>query len=82
MRIGVPSQKKEMDPAKLTILMGKLCRASDKRNERNSPMQYPFPTDQASRGLYKMTIPDGALGTHLAASSGVEPDAMANRVGV
>jgi hypothetical protein len=73
---------KEMDPAKLMILIGKLCRALDKRNERKAPMQYPFPADQASRGLCEMTMPDGALGTHLAASSGVEPDAMANRGGV
>jgi len=36
---------KEMDPAKLTILVGKLCRALDERNERTSPVQYPFPAD-------------------------------------
>jgi hypothetical protein len=36
---------KEMDPARLTILVGKLCRALDERNERESPMQYPFPAD-------------------------------------
>ena len=36
---------KEMDPAKLTILVGKLCRALDERKERKSPTQYPFPAD-------------------------------------
>jgi hypothetical protein len=36
---------KEMDPARLTVLVGKLCRALDERNERKSPMQYPFPAD-------------------------------------
>ncbi len=32
----------EMDPAKLTILVGKLCRALDERNERQPQAQYPF----------------------------------------
>jgi hypothetical protein len=36
---------KDMDPAKLTILVGKLCRALDERKERKSPTQYPFPAD-------------------------------------
>jgi hypothetical protein len=36
---------KEMDPAKLTILVGKLCRALGERNERKFPVQYPFPAD-------------------------------------
>ena len=36
---------KEMDPAKLTILGGKLCRALDELNERQSPMRYPRPAD-------------------------------------
>ena len=35
----------EMDPAKLTILVGKLCRALDERNERKPQAQYPFPAD-------------------------------------
>jgi hypothetical protein len=35
----------EMDPAKLTILVGKLCRALDERNERKPQPQYPFSAD-------------------------------------
>jgi hypothetical protein len=34
-----------MDPAKLTILVGKLCRALDERNERKPQAQYPFSAD-------------------------------------
>ena len=32
----------EMDPAKLTILVGKLCRALDERNQRKPQVQHPF----------------------------------------
>ena len=35
----------EVDPAKLTILVGKLCRALDERNERKPQAQYLFPAD-------------------------------------
>jgi hypothetical protein len=35
----------EMDPAKLTILVGELCRALDERNERKPQALYPFPAD-------------------------------------
>jgi len=35
----------EMDPAKLMILVGKLCRALDERNERKPQMQRPFAAD-------------------------------------
>jgi hypothetical protein len=35
----------EVDPAKLTILVGKLCRALDERNERKPQAQYPFSAD-------------------------------------
>jgi hypothetical protein len=32
----------EMDPAKLTILVGELFRALDERNERKPQARYPF----------------------------------------
>ena len=35
----------EMDPAKLTILVGKLCRALDERNQRKPQAQHPFWAD-------------------------------------
>jgi hypothetical protein len=35
----------EMDPAKLTTLVGKLCRALDERNERRPQEQYLSPAD-------------------------------------
>ena len=35
----------EVDSAKLTILVGKLCRALDERNERKPQTQYLFPAD-------------------------------------
>jgi len=35
----------EMDPAKLTTLVGKLCRALDERNDRRPQAQYPFSGD-------------------------------------
>jgi hypothetical protein len=35
----------EMDPAKLTILMGKLCHALDERNEKKPQARYFFPAD-------------------------------------
>jgi hypothetical protein len=35
----------EMDPATLTILVGKLCRALDERKERKPQTQCPFPAD-------------------------------------
>ena len=35
----------EMDPAQLTILVGKLCRALDERNEQEPQVQYPFPAN-------------------------------------
>jgi hypothetical protein len=35
----------EMDPARLTVLVGKLCRALDERNERKSQAPYSFPGD-------------------------------------
>ena len=35
----------EVDPAKLTILVGKLCRALDERNEQKPQAQYLFPAD-------------------------------------
>jgi hypothetical protein len=41
----------EMDPAKLTILAGKLCRALDERNEQRPQAQHPFSADSPkSRG--------------------------------
>jgi hypothetical protein len=35
----------EMDPAKLTVLVRKLCRALDERNERKPQLQSPFAAD-------------------------------------
>jgi hypothetical protein len=35
----------EMDPAKLTILVGKLCHALDERDEQNPQARYLFPAD-------------------------------------
>ena len=35
----------EVDPAQLTILVGKLCHALDERNERKPQAQYSFQAD-------------------------------------
>jgi hypothetical protein len=37
--------KQVSGPRKLTILVGKLCRALDERNERKPQAQYLFPAD-------------------------------------
>ena len=43
----------EVDPAQLTILVGKLCHALDERNERKPQAQYLFPADYPkSQGEY------------------------------
>jgi len=42
----------EMDPTKLTILVGKLCRAFDERNEQKPQAPYLFRADwQKSRRI-------------------------------